>query len=79
MAASSSPAETMPSSHQWLPVATTAHTVSTGWASTSQRHRLPLIPITATAMSSAQATWTEGIAASWFEMPEPPVPYTDWR
>ncbi len=79
MAASSSPADTMPSSHQWLPVATTAHTVSTGWASTSQRHRLPLIPITATAMSSAQATWTEGIAASWFEMPEPPVPYTDWR
>jgi hypothetical protein len=30
MAATSSPADAMPSSHQWLPVATTAHTVSTG-------------------------------------------------
>jgi len=74
MAASNSPADTMPSSHQWLPVATTAHTVSIGCASTSQRHRLRLIPTTATATSSAQATCTEGIAASWFEMPEPPVP-----
>ncbi len=68
----------MPSSHQWLAVTTTAATVRTGWARTHQRHRLVLARMAATPTSSAQATWTEGMADSWAARPVPIGPYTDW-
>ena len=64
MAATSSPADTMPSSHQWLPVATTANTVNPGWRSISHRHGLVLTAITAMDMNTAQPTCTDGMAAS---------------
>lgn len=64
MLRTSSTAATMPSSQKWLAVATTTNTVSTGWASTHQRCRLELTRSTAQAISNAQPTCTDGIAAS---------------
>jgi hypothetical protein len=57
-------AATMPSNHQWFPVATTARTVRMGWATIHQRNRLVENTITPRATRSAQATCTEGIADS---------------
>jgi len=54
----------MPSNHQWLPVATTAITVTIGWATIHQRRRLVLNKTTPNATSTDQATCTEGIADS---------------
>ncbi len=65
------PTATMPSSHQWLAVTTTAQQVSTGWATTNQRHRLLPATITATATSTAQPTCSDGIADIWLAAPVP--------
>jgi len=56
---------TMPSNHQWLPVATTAMTVMIGWATIHQRRRLVLNTITPNATRTDHATCTDGIADSW--------------
>jgi len=63
----------MPSIHQWFAVATTAKIVAAGCRSISQRHRLALTSITATAMNNDHATCTDGIAASCVASPIPPV------
>ena len=55
---------TIPSNHQWLPVATTARIVMTGWAMIRPRHLLVLNSSTPSATSSAQPTCTDGIADS---------------
>jgi len=68
--ASRNPA-TMPSAHQWLDVATTAHTVAIGWRRISHRHRVWAAAITTTATQSDHATCTDGMAESWSEMPWP--------
>ena len=57
-------AATMPSNHQWFPVATTARIVMNGWAMISHRNRLVLNTTTPSATSSDHATCTEGIAES---------------
>lgn len=62
---------TMPSSHQWLAVTTTAQQVRTGWATTSQRHRLRPATIAANATSTAQPTCSEGMADIWLAAPVP--------
>ena len=51
---------------------------STGWARTSQRHRLVLATTTTTPTSRAQPTCSEGMADSWSEAPRPRAVYTDW-
>lgn len=68
---------TMPSSHQWLAVTTTAQQVSTGWAMTSQRHRLVLATMAANATSTAHPTCSEGMADIWLAAPVPNWVYTD--
>src|ERR1700692_762432 len=73
-----SAAATIPSSHQWLAVATTAKVVAAGCRTMSHRHRLVLVRITATAMNKAHATCTDGMAASWGAILMPCGPYTDW-
>jgi uncharacterized membrane protein len=55
----------MPSSQKWLAVTITASVVITGYAATSQRHRLLSVATTATATRIAQPTCTDGIADSW--------------
>lgn len=62
---------TMPSSHQWFAVTTTAQQVSTGWATTSQRQRLVLATMAAKATSTAQPTCSDGIADIWLAAPVP--------
>jgi len=62
----------MPSNHQWFAVATTAKRVAAGCSTISQRQRLVLTAITATAMNNDHATCTDGIAASWVASPIPP-------
>ena len=57
-------AATMPSSHQWFAVDTTARIVMNGWATIHQRHLLVLNTTTPRATISAHATCTEGIADS---------------
>jgi hypothetical protein len=52
-----------------LAVTTIAYSVSTGWASHSQRHRLRLTRTIASPISAAQAKCTDGMADSWSAMP----------
>ena len=60
---------TMPSSHQWLPVAATTSIVTTTCSRKSQRQRLVLAATMPSETTAAQATWIEGIAANWSETP----------
>ena len=55
---------TMPSSHQWWPVAETASDVTTTWRRNNQRQRLVPAATMPNDTTAAQATWIEGIAAS---------------
>ena len=60
---------TMPSIHQWFAVMVTTMIVATGCARISHRHLLGLMTTTATPMSTAHSTCTDGIAESWSAMP----------
>ncbi len=46
-------------------MATIASSVTVGWASASQRHRLPTITMTAAATITDQPKCSDGIAANW--------------
>jgi hypothetical protein len=61
--ASRAPA-TIPSAQKWFAVTITASVVIAGYSTASQRHGERSVPMMATATSSAQPTWTEGMADS---------------
>ncbi len=65
---------TMPSSHQWLPLADTASIVSTTWRPNTHRHLLGLAAMMPNDTTAAQATWIDGIAANWSDTPVPTGP-----
>ena len=61
----------MPSSHQWFAVALTANIVANGCPRISHRHRLTPACTTTAPTHTAHATWTDGIAEIWSEIPWP--------
>ena len=65
---------TMPSSHQWWPVAETTNTVITRWTMPIHRHRLVLADSAPNATTAAQATCSDGIAANCDDTPVPASP-----
>jgi hypothetical protein len=72
----SSTSATIPSSHQWCPVAATTSIVNTRCAIPIQRQRLVLAESAPNATTAAHATWSDGIAANCDDTPVPASPYT---
>ena len=65
---------TMPSSHQWFPVAATARKVSTRCTMPSHRHRLVDTDTIPRPTTAAHPTWIDGMAANWSDTPVPTGP-----
>ena len=68
---------TMPSSHQWLPVADTTTMVKARCNRKIHRHRLVLTMTIPNETTAAHPTWMDGIAANWSDTPVPTGPYSD--